>query len=200
MKPVFQIFISIYLLLINCIHCYSQDKTYINNTYLIVLDIQRDYIANIFPDSLVESEINSINYLIEKAGPEKVIYVVSLGFVLHISLKGISLDTSISPDLDKRLKLVNEHVIVKAKANAFKTEDIVDFLEKNEARKILVVGLLAEKCVYKTLLGGKKLGYEMCTVPEAIISETKKEKEKTVKALNKKGIILLPMNEIRNIP
>ena len=171
-----------------------------NDKYIIVLDMHEFYTKTHFADSSILSQINSMNYLIENSDPDKVIYVISLSRVLYVSLKGIKVDTVSTPDIDKRVKQVNNNVFAKTKHDAFSSEDLAGFLKKHEARKFIVVGLAAERCVYKTILGGKKLGYEMYTVPEAIIGMTPEGKEKAIKKLAKKGITLLSLDKIKNTP
>ena len=163
----------------------------LNDKYIIILDIQKFPITKDFPDTLTLSQINPINYLIENTNPDKVIYIKSALLALSVSLKGITIDTISIPDIDKKLKVVNNNVFIKTKGNAFTSKDLISFLKKHEVRKIIVVGFVAEECVNKTILGGKKLGYEMFTFPEAIIGKTPYGKQKILKALTEKGIKLL---------
>jgi len=172
----------------------------LSEKYLIVLDMQKFPVTNNSPDTLTFSQINPINYLIENSNPDKVIYVKSASLALSVSLRGITVDTVSIPDFDKRLKLVNNNVFIKTKGNAFMSKELIGFLKKHEVRKIIVVGLVAEECVYKTILGGKKLGFEMYTVPEAIIGKTSDGKQRIIKTLAEKGIKLLTINEIEKTP
>lgn len=159
--------------------------------YLIVLDMQQFPVSKNLPEPLTIDQIKPVNQVIENSDPEKVIYVKSASMALSVSLKGISVDTVSIPDFDQRLKIVNSIHFVKTRGNAFKSRNLVDFLKRNEVREIVVVGLLAEQCVYKTILGGKKLGFDMYTVSEAIIGKTPESKEKTIQLLADKGVNFL---------
>lgn len=159
--------------------------------YLIVLDMQQFPVSKNLPEPLTIDQIKPVNQVIEDSDPEKVIYVKSASMALSVSLKGISVDTVSIPDFDQRLKIVNSIHFVKTRGNAFKSRNLVDFLKRNEVREIVVVGLLAEQCVYKTILGGKKLGFDMYTVSEAIIGKTPESKEKTIQLLADKGVNFL---------
>jgi nicotinamidase-related amidase len=166
----------------------------LNDKYLIVLDMQEFPITKNFKEPVTLIQINPINRIIENFDPDKVIYVKAASLALSVSLKGITLDTVSIPVFDKKLKVVNNTVFIKTKGDAFTSEGLTGFLKKHEARKIIVVGLMAEECIYKTILGGKKLGYEMYTFPEAVIGKTPDSKEKIIKALAGKGIKILTMD------
>jgi nicotinamidase-related amidase len=165
----------------------------LNEKYLIVLDMQEFPVTDDFKEPVTLSQINPINHIIENSDPGKVIYVKAAAIALSVSLKGISVDTVSIPVLDKRLKVVNNTVFIKTKGNAFTSEGLTGFLKKHEVQKIVVVGMMAEECLYKTILGGKKLGYEMYTIPEAVIGKTPESKEKVIKELAGKGIKILTM-------
>jgi nicotinamidase-related amidase len=166
----------------------------LSDKYLIVLDMQEFPITKDFKEAVTIDQINPINHIIENSDPGKVIYVKAAAMALSLSLKGISADTVSIPDFDKRLKVVNNTVFIKTKGNAFTSEGLTGFLKKHEVQKIVVVGMMAEECLYKTLLGGKKLGYEMFTIPEAVIGKTPEGKEKIIKELAGKGIKILTIN------
>lgn len=170
---------------------FAQSENQIKGKYLIVLDIQKLYITNTISDSGAQKLIMSINSVIEKADTEKVIYIKSIATALSISLKGFKVDTLPNLELDERLKIVSKHIFKKDQGNAFTSEELICFLNKHSAREFIVVGLLAEQCVLKTVLGGKEKGYEMFIVPEAIIGKTLDSKSKTIAKLLDRGIKII---------
>ena len=192
-----------YLLFISCIliinSSFGQTDDNFNNKFVIVLDVQEDYTNDMSPDSTVLSFINSVNYVIENTPKENVIYVVSLHKALFVSFKSIYVDTIVSLEMDTNLILVNDNIFVKEDGNAFTVSSLVEYLNINNAKEIIVTGLLAEKCVYGTLIGGKKLGYDMYVVPEAIIGKSTKSELKTLSKLAKKGVTILPLNDYLDI-
>jgi nicotinamidase-related amidase len=98
--------------------------------------------------------------------------------------------------LDKRLNLVNDNILTKEEPNTFTLKALNDFLKQKNAREIIIIGLLAEQCVYESLIAGKKLGYYMYIIPEAIVGKSQKSKEKVIKKLLKKGIKILDINTL----
>jgi nicotinamidase-related amidase len=111
----------------------------------------------------------------------------------------VSVDSS-AMRFDKRMNNVNEQVFIKEKssASAFIIEELNDFLKQHNANEIVIIGLMAEGSLYKSLIEGKDLGYDMYTIPEAIIGKTQKSKDKAVKKLAKEGVKILAINTIIN--
>ncbi|HPD95838.1 MAG: cysteine hydrolase [Bacteroidales bacterium] len=160
----------------------SQDK------YLIVLDIQQHFTEGIIPNNEAAQLISTINSIIATWDKSKIIYVKSVLTTLNISAKGFKIDTLPQLEFDKRLNVVNNNIVLKNKANAFKSTELTNLLKQNQVKDIVVVGLMAEHCVYQTLIGGKKLGYHMHVIPEAVAGKTTDSKMKIMSKLAKKGI------------
>lgn len=170
---------------------YSQSFTPDKETYLLVVDVQGEFITARFQDSIVEDFITSINSLIEQTDPAKVIYVKAGAKALNIGTGGIRVEAYPGPELDSRLKMVNNQIYVKWKGSSFSSGKLMEFLNKQNARKILVTGLMAEKCVYDTVLDGKKRGYEILVLPDAILGESPKSKQKILRKMEKNGVRIL---------
>ena len=170
-----------------------------HDKHLIVLDIQEYYTNNKL--SVVSSQklIDSVNYIISKTISNNVTYIKSVHKLLNLSLSYpfiyVTYDSS-AMRLDNRLNLVNNHILTKEKTNTFSVEELNNFLEQKNVNEIIIIGLLAEQCVYKSLIAGRKLGYNMYVVPEAIIGKSEKSKEKVIKKLTKKGIKIININTI----
>ena len=173
---------------------FSQSKTQFQNKFVIVLDVQQEFTENAMSESSSQKLIDSINHVIENTAIENVIYVkdTTIHRALSISFTGITVDTLISKyDFDGRLKIVNGNIFTKGEGNAFTSKELTNFLNKNNAKEIIVVGLMAEGCVIATLMGGKELTYEMFVIPDAIVGKSKKGKKRAIKKLKKNGINLL---------
>jgi nicotinamidase-related amidase len=120
-----------------------------------------------------------------------VIYVTSIHKVLSISFKGFKVDTTINNEFDRNLKIINDNIFVKTEGDAFTTITLTSFLDQNKATEIIITGLLAEKCVNATALGGLSRGYDIYLVPEAIGGKSIKSKEKAFKKLSKQGVKII---------
>lgn len=194
----------LFLLLVFCLssfYCFSQKKALIEDKFLIVLDIQEYYTKNKLSEVSSQKLIDSLNYVIGNTNTNNVIYIKSIHKILNLSFSYpfiyVTHDTS-AMCLDKRMNLVNYNILTKEQTNAFTLKALNDFLEQKNAKEIIIIGLLAEQCVYESLIAGKKLGYNMYVLPEAIIGKSEKSKEKVINKLKKKGIKILDINTLNN--
>ncbi|HRY32618.1 MAG TPA: isochorismatase family protein [Bacteroidales bacterium] len=169
----------------------GQDSEFQDSSFLMILDMQEFYTSVHCTDSASENAIRAMNTLIERTSPDQVIYVTSASLSLSLSWKGIRVDTVYRHSLDKRLKVVNERLFDKTSGNAFSSGALTAFLTAKGAKEITVVGLMAEKCVKQSLLGGLEKGFRMVTYPEALIAKDGKSKQKTMIRLAKKGVRLV---------
>lgn len=182
---------------ISLIHpnCDAQNSHPINEKYVVVVDVQEGFLGD-------EGDTNSlvflqaINSIIEQSDPDKIIYVQALHLALSVSLKAIKVDTLPTSKLDNRLNMVGTHFFEKSTADAFSSGGLAEFMSTTGAKELIIVGLLAEKCVYNTVLGALDNGYTTYIIPEAIAGKSQKSKEKALKKLIKKGAILMQLNDL----
>jgi nicotinamidase/pyrazinamidase len=180
----------------------SQDESFFANKYIIVLDVQEYYTNGKLPEYSTQKVIDSINYVINKTDSDNIIYIKRIHKLLNVSLSSpfiyVSQDTS-AMKLDGRLNLVNKNIFTREKGNAFTLKKLNCFLKQNNATEIVLIGFLAEDFLYKSVISGKELGYDMYVIPEAIIGKSQKSKEKVINNLTKEGIKIIDINEIRKI-
>lgn len=172
--------------------CFSQEND-LDNTFLIVLDVQKYDTDRLESDSSFQSFIDSINDAIEHSKPKNVIYIMGVHQQLNLSLTLPNINVSLDAEamrLDNRMPLVKKNVFLKEEAmgNAFNGEKLNNFLKNNNAKEIILVGLLAEECVYQSCIGGLAQNYDISIIPEAIIGESKESKAKAIKELLDKGV------------
>ena len=180
--------------------CFSQEKKYENEKYIIVLDVQQYWTDNSLSKKASEEMLKSINKVIEKTNPNKVIYVNTIPVVqtLSISFKGIKVDTitNLSKEFDKDLKIVNNNVFEKKEGDAFTVKELTNYLLQHNVKEIILLGLMAEKCVSKTAMGGRERGYDIFLIPEAIGGKSNRSKAKTFKSLCENGARIIDLINI----
>lgn len=132
---------------------FSQE-TYKNEKYLIVLDVQQYFCDYVLSPVEYKKMIKEINTIIDQTNPDKVIYVITptVAKTLTISSKGFKIDTLISRDFDKKLKLVNHTVFEKFEGDAFTSVDLLQYLKIHQVKEIILTGLVAEGCVYEKII------------------------------------------------
>jgi nicotinamidase-related amidase len=178
---------------------FSQKNSQAENSFLLVVDVQEYYTNSKLSEGAARKLIDSINYVISHTKPTNVIYIKSTHKLLNVSLAWpfvyASVDSS-ALGLDKRMNLVSEHIFIKEKSSAFSIPELTVFLKQNNVREIVIVGLLAEQCVYETLIEGKELGYDMYVIPEAVVGKSDKSKAKVINELMKRGINVFGIHKL----
>ena len=168
-----------------------------NEQCLIILGAEHRYTQITNTKSSTQEVIDNINSVINKFNSDKIIYVYSIHKALSLSFKGIkTVQDSVGMIRDKRLNIVNDNIITKEEVNAFENKDLIQFLQNNKIKDVVIVGFMADYYIKESLLGGNELGYNMYFIPEAIMGKSEKNKEKVFEKLSKKGITQLSINEI----
>lgn len=179
--------------------CFAQYKNLMENKLLLVVDIQEYYTKNKLPEATAQNLIDSVNSIISYTNPDNVIYIRSIHKVLNLSFSSpflyVSHDTT-AMRFDKRMSLVNDHIYTKEESNIFAVKALNDYIEQNNTKEIIVIGLMAEQCVYKSLLAGEELGYAMYAIPGAIAGESIRSKDKVMKKLAEKGVEIIATNTL----
>ncbi|OFX86032.1 MAG: hypothetical protein A2W99_16500 [Bacteroidetes bacterium GWF2_33_16] len=179
--------------------CYSQQNNNIEDKFLIVLDIQEYYTKNKLSEISAQKIIDSVNYVINHTDPHKVIYIKSIHKVLILSLSFpfiyITIDAQ-AMSFDKRMNVVNDHIFINDNFSVFTIEKLRNFLKQINAKEIVMIGVLAEEFISEYLIEGKELGYDMYTIPEAIIGKSQKSKDEAIIKLIKKGIKIIDINTL----
>lgn len=173
-------------------------KAFSQDRYLMVLDIQKFPRKNKQLDSTVKEMILNVNTLINYFKTENVIYIKATGKAISITSKGFTVVPLPAPDFDSTLNIVSNNIYNKIEGDAFTSAELISFLESRKVKEIVLVGLMAEKCIYNTALGAKNKGYDIIIVSEGIVGTTAKKKDKAIKKMKDKGIKFISITEIIN--
>ncbi|NPD44191.1 MULTISPECIES: isochorismatase family protein [unclassified Lentimicrobium] len=177
--------ISIAFLLSCGFSAQGQDDNYL----LMVIDVQEfENVKEEIPTEVYQDFLKEVNGVIESFEKEKVIYIRDLSLVLSLSFKGKSIDTVSFPNFEPDLKIVNEHVFIKTEGDSFTADGLEEYLLKFPDHKIVVIGLIADGCIFITLKSGVKHDYDMYMIPEAILARSEISKEKYFRKYKKMGV------------
>ncbi len=172
----------------------SQAQNIFDNKYLIVLDAQEYYTNGKLADISTQEVINSINHVINKMDKNNVVYATRKHKLLNLSLSFPFIYTSYDSSamrIDNRLKLVNDKIFTREKSNVFTIKELQNLLKHKNVKEIIMIGFLADEYLYDSIIEGKKLGYDMHVIPQAIIGKSQKGKNKSIKKLIKNGVQVL---------
>jgi nicotinamidase-related amidase len=191
---------NIFLFVILIASCNSSARSRVNNNggcAVVVMDIQKHFMQKKISKEESEALIYNINKFQEKIKDKAdMVYVRSILTVLNVSLGGIDIDTLDGLDFDNRLELKTDNIYKKDKANAFTSDNFVEFLNKKDIGTLYIVGVMAEHCVYKTAYNALKRGYRVILVKDAIQGRNKDSMNKILDKLKDKGAQVVSLDEI----
>ena len=149
---------------------HSQTET--TKTALLIIDIQDFYFAggsselvNPVPASLNAQKL--LSYF--RKSKQLVIHVK------HGDGKGTEIHTNVTPQ-------AHEKVIVKKEVNSFLNTDLLDFLNKNGIRKLVLCGMQTNMCLEAATRAASDYGFECIVIHDACAAKNQTFNGKTVKA------------------
>jgi len=173
---------------------------------LLVLDIQKGFISDKAQMPVAKHQIvpmlENVNRIVEKAD-NRGIPVVYIGneydpkqFIVNFLTKNSALKGSEGAELDERLLRVNDIYFSKNKGNALSNSELVSYLNANEVKRIVIVGLFAEGCVAATALDSIRRNFSVTVVKDAVGSSNDSKREKSLNYLNSKGIAIIDSSQV----
>jgi len=173
---------------------------------LLVLDIQKGFISDKAQMPVAKHQIvpmlENVNRIVEKAD-NRGIPVVYIGneydpkqFIVNFLTKNSALKGSEGAELDERLLRVNDIYFSKNKGNALSNSELVSYLNANEVKRIVIVGLFAEGCVAATALDSIRRNFSVTVVKDAVGSSNDSKREKSLNYLNSKGIAIIDSAQV----
>lgn len=168
------IILTIFFLALPYIYLNSSEKSDMNSkkTALLIIDVQDFY----FPGGslpLVNPEPASLNaQKILKKFREKNLLVIH---VRHNAKSGAGIHANVKP-------INGEKVISKDYANSFKDTDLLAYLNKNQVKRLVIVGMQTHMCVEAATRAASDLGFECILVHDACATRDLKFKDKVISA------------------
>ena len=199
MKKTFLFLTMMFVLLSNILSAQSTDKIINKETVLIVLDVQKAYVESNLDKVNADAFIEKVNDFLLLIDDNNVVYIKSVIKTLSISFKGLKTDTVAGMELFEGLEIKGDNIFEKEKADAFTVVALCKYINDVGAKRIIIVGLLAEQCVYHTALGGLAKGYEIILVPKVIVGKKEKSKNKYFEKLKEKGVKFVDYDSLLNL-
>ena len=156
---------------------------------LLVLDIQNDFFgknARMPIDSGHAQEIMpKINMMIQHAQTAgwEVIYV---GNEFRRSDPGnlfrnfAALAGSLGAKLCPELQVSSKNYFPKRTGNAFKNQDLVEYVKGHKVSGVMITGVFAEGCVFQTTKGAIKVGVHPIVIEDAIGAKTEHRRKRMI--------------------
>lgn len=167
---------------------------------LLVVDIQQDFTdkngrMSLMNQNDAEKMIVKINTLIEQATKQSdlVIYIgneFSRYDPLNIFRNFAAIENSNGVKADKRLLVVNDNYFSKNKGDAFSNPKLNSLLKHHQVDALMITGVYAEACIWHTIKGARKNGFNIEVCPDAIAAKKEKRIKKMLRRYQKAGVRL----------
>ncbi len=151
---------------------------------LLIIDAQEDFIGEKrnkqrFDFEDVDKLINNINekIIFYEKNKDIVVYIVNVlpNNFLYKKFFRYTLVGTKGAKLDKRITIISQNYFEKQFGSAFRNNNLVKFIKKNEINKIEMVGVDINGCIFKTAKSAVKIGLNVTISSDSIgIINTKK--------------------------
>jgi len=198
MKNMF--FIVLSFSLFSCVSNGKKIEIYNNpQKALLVIDMQMDYVDE---NGKFPIEINQINNLLEtinmiindfQKNNYEIIYVrnnFKKNDIRNIFRNYAVIEGTSGIEINPRIDVVSENIFDKYSPSALSNNDLEKYLIRNRINELFLCGVMADvnECVGQTALEALDRGYVVNYIGNAVGSSSKKNIEKAIKKLRRKGI------------
>jgi nicotinamidase-related amidase len=174
---------------------------------LLIIDMQEGTSGSLskHENYISESEaaIRRINELAERADAIGILVVYirqeTSNLLLNLFTGSALAEGTAGTEIDRRIRVVSDHIFPKSKMDAFSNADFDRFLINNQVNFLYITGLDAAYCVKRTSLAALNRGYEVKLVEDAIISESDELKQASIEEIKAAGAKSVDMNK-PNVP
>ncbi|MFN1219055.1 cysteine hydrolase family protein [Chryseobacterium kwangjuense] len=184
MKNVFRNTLALCLALFSVLTINAQQKRNMENTALLIIDVQNDY----FPGGKMElagaeAAGNNTQKILEyfRRNSLPVIHI------RHIAVnEGADFFLPDSPGSEIHPRVSpkgNEKVIIKHFPNSFRETDLLQYLQKNGIKNLVITGMMTDVCVDATTRAAFDLGFSNSVIGDATATRDRDLNGQVVKAV-----------------
>ena len=150
----------------------SQAQTGATKTALLIIDIQNFYFAGGSSELVnpIPASLNAQKLLAHFRENKQLIIHVK-----HGDGKGAEIHPNVAP-------LAGEKVIVKNEVNSFLKTDLLDYLQKNGVKKLILCGMQTNMCLEAATRAASDYGFECTVIHDACAAKNQTFAGRTVKA------------------
>jgi len=176
-------------------------------TGLLIIDMQKDVThkngRSVMDLKQTDSIIVNINRLIDHIEELrlKVIFVrheFENNFLLKLLTKGALQKGNPETEIDERLKVGNNTIIIKNSAEAFKNTSLDNLLKEHHIGHLYMTGIDAEYCVAKTVKAALNRQYRVTVVSDAIGARTLGKRDKKIEDFYNEGAEIITTKQLLN--
>jgi nicotinamidase-related amidase len=174
---------------------------------LLIIDMQKDVTQmngrSVMDLKQTDSIIENINRLIDHAEELRIKVIFFKHefeniFLLKLLTKGALQKGNPETEIDERLKVGNNTVIIKNSAEAFKDTSLDNLLNENHIGHLYMTGIDAEYCVAKTVQAALERQYNVSVISDAIGARTIERRDKKIEDFNNAGVEIITTKQLLN--
>lgn len=200
MNILFKSSVALCLTLFSLVFINAQQKRNMENTALLIIDIQNDY----FPGGKMElagaeSAANNAKKALEyfRKNNLPVIHIkhiaVNEGAEFFLpDTSGAEIHSSVSPKND-------EKIIIKHFPNSFRETDLLEYLQKKRIKHLVITGMMTDVCVDSTVRAAFDLGFKNTVVGNATATRDRVLNGQVIKAAEVQSSFLAGMSALGNL-
>ncbi|HCA10080.1 cysteine hydrolase family protein [Chryseobacterium sp.] len=200
MKILFKSSVALCLTLFSFLFINAQQKRNMENTALLIIDIQNDY----FPGGKMElagaePAANNAKKVLEyfRKNNLPVIHIkhiaVNEGAEFFLpDASGAEIHSSVSPKND-------EKIIIKHFPNSFRETDLSEYLQKKGIKHLVITGMMTDVCVDSTVRAAFDLGFKNTVIGNATATRDRVLNGQVIKAAEVQRSFLAGMSALGNL-
>lgn len=183
MKDTFKSILTLCLILISFVSMNAQQKRKMENTALLIIDVQNDY----FPggkmtlegaEKAAKNTQDILKYFRENNLP--VVHIMHIatddGAAFFIpDTHGVEISSWVAPKSD-------EKVLVKHFPNSFRETDLLQFLQAKKIKNLVITGMMTDVCVESTTRAAFDFGFTNTVIGDATATRDRELNGQVIKA------------------
>lgn len=200
MKNLFKIAMTICLVFISLIKINAQKKEYMENTALLIIDVQNDYFKGgnmelVGYEAAGKNTKQVLEYFRAKNLP--VIHIKHIAkqegatFFLP-NTSGAEINSVVAPK-------EGEKIITKNYPNSFRETELLSYLQSKGIKNLVITGMMTDVCVDATVRAAMDLGFSNTVIGDAVATRDRELYGKTVTASDINRSYLAGMTALGNL-
>ncbi len=176
-------------------------------TALLAIDLQNDFLGTDGRMPVAKSQVPGLlkmtNRLLVNANEKRwsVVYIVNefspWDFPANLFRHNAAIRGRAGADIDRRVVKVQGVWYTKSKGDAFSNPDLAPFLNAQNIGKVILTGVFAEGCIWRTARGALRNGFTPVIVADAVASASDARRTAALEKMSRRGLSVVTARDLR---
>ncbi len=185
------------------------NKTGEGGIALLAIDLQQDFLAGNarmpVARNQVEGILSAANRLLVLAGEMgwTVAYIVNefspWDFPANLFRRHAAISGRPGSGIDPRVVMVEGLRFAKSKGDAFSNPDLTAFLNSRGIARVVLMGVFAAGCIWRTALGALRRGFAPVVVADAVASANDMRRTATLEKMRRRGVAIVSAEDLTGV-